>query len=128
MLLQTDPQLYSRDCQHCRVYQYSEEGDNKGQVTYRHGEPMKRPDGTGPPCTYPAGCRKGHFRNQRVLWERNAKVVQHNKECRAVGQFPVDDTVRANAAVIYDVEKMLAKIQTDTTNELLQALAMRGSM
>ena len=87
---------------------------------------MRRPEGTGPPCDYPVGCVKGHYRNRRVLWPRNSKVVEHNKECRAVGTFPDDELVRHNAAVIFDVEKMLEKIQTDTTNEMLKALALRG--
>jgi len=126
MLLQTDPQLYQRDCEHCRLYMYAEKGEEKGKVTYFHGEPMRRPDGTGPPCTYKGGCRKGHYNDQRVLWPMNVKVVQHNKECQAVGSFPDDDMVRHNATVIYDVEKMLHKIETDTTNEMLKALALRG--
>jgi len=128
-LLRSDQKLYERDCKACWKYQFHEDGDQKGLPRLWRGEPLRRPEGYPPPClTKGLSCKKGTIDNQNVLTPTNAKVVMHYRECRAVGDFPDDPTVRANAAIISEVERMLDRVESSQVTEVMQAIAFRGGV
>lgn len=106
---------------------YHEEGEHKGQPQIWRGKPLKRPDGSLPPCLTPGmKCRKGTIDRQNVLTAANAQVVTHYRECRAVGDFPDDPIVRHNAGIISEVERMLDRVENAKVSEVIQAIAIRG--
>lgn len=91
------PEVAYRDCQHCLKYLYDEQ---TGKQREFHEEPVER--------ILPAPCRsgkcpKGTPENPKTLSPKNKKVYQHWKECKAVGQFPDDEIVRKNAAIIQEL-------------------------
>ena len=64
------------------------------------------------PCCnpkHPKGCPKGTADKPKVLSVKNRKAYQHWKECKAVGQFPEDDIVRQNAAMIQEIVENVAE-------------------
>ncbi|QDU53542.1 hypothetical protein Pan110_59340 [Gimesia panareensis] len=109
-LLLLHPDLYFRDCQHCLKYIYDEE---TGELQKFHGEPCKRV--VPAPCCnpkhpkFPGSCPKRTAEKPKVLSSKNAKTYQHWKECKAVGQFPDDDIVRQNAAIIQEIVDSVAE-------------------
>ncbi len=65
--------------------------------------PDERTEVNPAPCRTDAGCPKGTPENSKSLSPRNHLVYQHWKECKAVGQFPDDEIVRKNAAIIQEL-------------------------
>ena len=45
-----------------------------------------------------------------------------------MGDFPDDPTVRANAAIISEVERMLDRVESSQVTEVMQAIAFRGGV
>lgn len=106
-LILLHPNLYFRDCQHCLKYIYDED---TGELQKFHGEPAERV--LPAPCCnpkHPKGCPKGTADKPKVLSSRNMKAYRHWKECKAVGQFPDDDIVRKNAALIQEIVDSVAE-------------------
>lgn len=111
LLLQRHPEVANRPCEACIFFMY----DHKtGRLERdREGKPIPRPPHSKAPCEYAKNadvetrkkaCAKVSPDFGIELSERNKQAVQHYKECRAVGQFPEDDIVRRNAAIIRDLE------------------------
>lgn len=100
-LLKHHPAVAWRDCGDCQKHVYDEQTGKRRE--YR-GLPVLRPKGVLTPCRYSTGCPKGTPENQKSLSEKNWKAYRHYQECKAVGQFPDDPIVRANAAIIRQVE------------------------
>lgn len=118
MLLMKFPQVANRDCNHCQEYQYDEETGKPRQVNGTE-ELMKRPVGGFPPCRTRRGCPKGTPENQLEITPQNFQAYQHYRECKAVGRFPDDGTVRANAVIIQDV---LNEVQQAENESILKVL------
>ena len=93
------PELASRDCNQCTIFQY----DEKGERVKRRGRDLRRPPGIGPPCRY-GKCDKGTAERQRTLTAYNRVAYQHYLECKATADFPDDPIVKRNAALIRSVE------------------------
>lgn len=73
-----------------------------------NGEPVKRIKGQPTPCRtcpkIPAGEPKcPAFAVE--LTTRTIEAILHYRECKAVGQFPNDQIVRQNAAVIAQIDE-----------------------
>ncbi len=102
------PNVAYRDCSHCLLYLYDEES---GQVELKRDRsgPRERDKSCQPPCQTSLGCKKGTPEQSKSLSEKNWLAYQHYQECRAVGQFPDDATVRRNAGLIRMVEDQCDK-------------------
>jgi len=86
------------------------------------GEPVKRPKGTFPPCGYgPGKCPKGSPKAGRELTEKNWLAWMHYQECNATGQFPGDEIVRRNAAVIRGVLDEIERDEQKLMRMMLEA-------
>jgi len=82
----------------------------------KQGKPIPRPKGAFPPCRfgmYDKECAKvsPDRAHEFELSPKNELCYQHYKECKAVGQFPDDPTVRRNAALIESVENDCRRLQ-----------------
>ncbi|MCH9725557.1 MAG: hypothetical protein K0U86_11750 [Planctomycetes bacterium] len=106
-LLLFHPKVAFRDCEHCLDFVYNEE-TGQTRVTSR-GECCKRLPTVPAPCRTSKGCPKGTPENQNVLSEKNMRAYQHWKECKAIGQFPDDPTVRRNAVIIQELTDIAAE-------------------
>ncbi|QDU06832.1 hypothetical protein [Gimesia aquarii] len=114
------PTVAYRNCEHCLKYIYDEK---TGKPRERHGEYFERLPTVPAPCRR-GGCPKGTPENPKVLSPKNMQAYQHWKECKAVGQFPDDEIVKRNAAMIqeiHDQSKELKQIQ-------MLGLMMTGKM
>jgi hypothetical protein len=109
----SDPKLYYRPCEKCIDFEYDKSGDpvigrdGKHQVRLKHmGKSFLAP------CQDPErGCPKGTPESQNVLSEPNELCVEFINQCSAVGQWPDDDVVRRNAAVIREVKDLVKRSQ-----------------
>lgn len=100
-LILLHPEVAYRSCEHCLKYIYD---DESGELQKFRGEPVERV--VPAPCRnskHPKGCPKGTPENPKTLSLKNQKAYVHWKECKATGNFPDDDTVRQNAAIIQDL-------------------------
>lgn len=70
---------------------------------------MRRLKNMGPPCTRPQGCPKGHIDDQKSLSARNRMAYDFYLQCKAVGEFPDDESVRQTAKVVYQMEQIEAR-------------------
>ena len=92
------PQVARRNCSDCLVHVYNED---TGRRESHGGRPVRRPDGTVPPCRIPGlGCPRGTPERPLELSPHNRQAFRHYQECIAVGHFPDDAIVRRNALVI----------------------------
>lgn len=89
---------------------------------------MRRPLKTVPPCSFCPKQPPTVSERDRTpltaedLSEKNWQAYQHYQECKAVGEFPDDDIVRRNAAIIARAEKAV-----DQMTQLNTALlSLRG--
>lgn len=98
------PAIAFRDCGHCQLYHYDEETGQPYEG--RDGQPARRHKGCPPPCRNHIGCPKGTPENSKALSPKNQQAYEHYRECKAVGQFPDDATVRRNAAIIAMFERL----------------------
>lgn len=99
-MLLNHPEVATRSCQDCRAFVYNEETGER--ETYHDGRPVKRAG--KPPCEAPEGyCPKGHWENPIELTADNLKAYRHFRRCEAVGRFPEDESVEANATIIRSV-------------------------
>ena len=97
------PLVASRSCGECKQWLYDEDGTR----TERAGVPAPRPRGQPTPCYKCPKVPKGKPpipESAVELTDRNWKVWQHYRECKATGRFPDDAIVRQHAAVIREVE------------------------
>lgn len=99
MLSKLNPKLAQRSCELCQKLWYNEKTGEPHLVNSTM-QPMPREGPT--PCQTEDGCLKGTPDKQRTLIRQNRLAVQHYKECVAVGSFPDDAIVRANAVIIRD--------------------------
>lgn len=128
LLRQRHPEVADRPCEICQVYMFDHKTGRMERD--REGKPIPRPPHSKAPCEYSKDlsrelrlrvCAKVSPDAGLELSERNKQAVQHYKECRAVGQFPDDDIVRRNAAIIRDLEDRHAAEQLQKT--ILEAMA-----
>ncbi|QDT94359.1 hypothetical protein [Gimesia algae] len=101
------PEVAFRSCEHCLKYIYSED---TGELQTFRGEPVERV--LPAPChnpKHPKGCPKGTPENPKTLSLKNQKAYQHWRECKATGNFPDDDIVRHNAAILQDMADSAAE-------------------
>jgi len=92
------PELARRDCGDCLEHVYDE---STGRPALHLGRPVRRPEGTAPPCRLPqVGCPKGTPEEPRTLTVQNQCAWLFDLECRAVGRYPDDAIVARNAAII----------------------------
>ncbi|MFO0937832.1 MAG: hypothetical protein U0798_15110 [Gemmataceae bacterium] len=119
---------WDRSCADCRKFIYEENGQRK--LHKRTGLPVLNPSGLTP-C---ASCEKvpahvfdeqgieipktnknaNRLREQAVeLTARIARAWWHYRTCRAVGRFPDDHVVRANAVLFREVEDQAAEDQRE---------------
>lgn len=120
------PKVAFRDCNECLKWQYDEE---TGEIKQRHGQPMRRI--SKPWCMIPnLGCPKGHIDNPKGLSPKNIRAWGHYLECRAVGKFPEDATVRRNAGIIRSVEDAVERSKRDELllymRSVMRGIAVRG--
>lgn len=101
-MLLTAPQVAGRDCDHCKKYQYEENGPQAGTVKTLDGKPLLRRG--PPPCGQPQGCPKGTPEQPKTLNPRNWTAYNAYLQWKAVGRFPDDPIVLRNAAIIRHVE------------------------
>lgn len=64
-------------------------------------------------------CPKGSPTSDIALWSHNAAAYEHYKRCKAVGRFPEDSVVEANAAIIAEVESQWDRMKQDRLENLL---------
>jgi hypothetical protein len=126
-LLLTHPRIADVDCGHCLEVIYDFDPQSKGYAQpvksrKKDGSYYRRHAGAPPPCRTERGCPKGTPERSRALTPQNQAAYEHYLECRAVGQFPDDPIVRANAAVIAAAEKMVADLKQDKFQTLLVTL------
>ena len=115
----TAPKVASRDCGHCRAWQYD---DKTGEVDHWLGKPMPRRGKVL--CEY-AKCPKGHWSAQRSLLPLNVKAVHYWRRCQAVGRFPDDDTVADHAAILSHLERMIENGKKEQFYDTLSAIVSR---
>lgn len=97
------PDLYYRDCNTCRFHMYDEDGEHKGKPTIRHGEHLRRPRGTHPPCERDSGCPKGHWSKPVTLNARQQRAYKHYRECKLTGRWTEDALVLERAIALDDL-------------------------
>lgn len=100
-LLVTHPKVALRSCEHCQAFVYDEA---TGKPAAWRGAPLPRGK-TPPPCRTSAGCAKGTPEDDRGLSVDNQRALAFHRRCDAVGQWPDDPIVRANAAEIAAAER-----------------------
>lgn len=96
------------------------------------GLPMKRPrDASGNvqcPChrcpKIPVECANKAPTSADAIEpsEQSWKVIWHYRECKATGDFPKDDIVRRNAAIIYNVDRQIDDSRQEQLIEFLRLL------
>jgi len=97
ILLKTHPKIANRDCVSCEKYWYIEKtgeilrSNSTGELELRDDKAM---------CRTQTGCPKGTPENSRALNRSNRWALRHYMECKAIGKFPDDPIVSANAVVI----------------------------
>lgn len=96
------PELSQRSCDFCLKFCFDE--DTGLVMLGRDKQPLPRHFGCPPACKTQKGCPKGTPEKPLTLLPENQRAYEHYQECRAVGQFPDDPTVRRNAAIIRRVE------------------------
>ncbi len=84
---------------------------------------LERNASTPPECQTREGCPKGTPDKQRSLTAQNAEAYEHYKRCRAVGRFPEDPIVEANAATIREIED---DNERRLQSELIRSLLLAG--
>lgn len=96
-----NPKLANRSCDRCQTFWYDEK-TGKPLIQNSTLLPMLRANGgSAPPCRIPGlGCLKGTPEKQNVLNPANKWAFQHYLRCKAIGQFPADEIVATNAAII----------------------------
>jgi len=99
MLQVLHPKVAAIDCRKCAKFAV----DLKTGEFFRQGELMIPRGPEGPPCRQDKKiCPKGEP-GKSDLTKQNQKVLEHYRECRAVGEFPDDDLVRLNARILDQV-------------------------
>jgi hypothetical protein len=118
----------SRSCGDCQTFLYMDSPERFAPEPHtRGGKPMRRPAGSRTPCSYcpkqPGDVpdRKRSPETAVELTPRNWLAYRHYRECKAVGEFPADDLVRRDAAIIAGAEQVAAAAQQ-------QELAVLGVM
>lgn len=104
-LLILAPHVATRDCGDCLRHVYDEK---TGKRVMRRDKPVPRIPQAPAPCRTPAGCPKGAPVGEpgcKELSPKNWLAYRHYQECRAVGDFPRDATVRRNASLIRMAEE-----------------------
>lgn len=83
----------------------------------RYGTKVPRPRGVGTPCSYCPKQPDDIPERERTpstaieLSEQNTLAYIHYLECRAVSDFPKDDIVRRNAAIIREAQLAAERIE-----------------
>ena len=120
-LLVAHPQVAFRDCGHCLKFDYDEE---TGKPQQWRGQDMPRTPGKkfAAPCRSGKGCAKGTPEEPKTLSDRNWRAYLFHQQCKAVGRWPDDPIVLANAATIAPIVEAQEKIENQ---RLLLQLARR---
>lgn len=95
------PHLADLPCAECQKWVY----DLKTGKPQLYGGRKLAQHPSGPPCVQDPGCCPKGGIGKSDLTYQNERVVRHFEMCRAVGQFPDDDTVKRHASIlgpIYD--------------------------
>lgn len=100
--------------------------ERTGQAIMRGGNLVARPAGLAPCRLRKDGCHKGTPESPKTLTDQNAKAYQHYQECRAVGAWPDDATVRTNAAIIRAAEDLAKDIRDHDRLGPIAGLLTRG--
>ena len=100
MLVLDHPEVGTRRCTDCKKWLYDE--DTGVRKKDRNGKPIIRPDYAPVRCETKKGCPRGKPENE--MRQYNWRAYMHYLECKAVGEWPADPIVRANASVIRTIE------------------------
>ncbi len=120
--------MAGRSCEDCRTFVYDlETGQRKKD---RKGAWLRRPPAPPgvltTPChqcpKVPTDAPEKHWRHAQDLNPRSLRILQHYRECKAVGQFPDDPLVRRHAALIRELEDQCGPGRLLERVELLLAL------
>jgi hypothetical protein len=94
-------------------------------------KPQPRPKGMATPCytcpKIPPGATPVRA-NALCLDKKNADAFRHFRECKAVGQFPDDLTVRRNARIIQDTLDAVEREDRMTIIVKLGALGVKHAI
>lgn len=106
----------------CKLYMYDEKTGERHELA--DGTFYRRPEGTHPPCHYDKkACPKGTYEDRKAeLSDRNRKTYLHYLRCKATNQFPNDDLVRHNAALIMHTEETLSVFKMQSMMGLMGSL------
>lgn len=121
-----NPKVATRSCEDCQRWRYNEETGRIIRDFY--GNPVARYKGEKLPCNFveadgSTACPKGTPDADVALWPHNLAAYEHYKRCKAVGRFPADSIIEANAAIIADVESQWER----ASRERLEILLARQS-
>lgn len=121
-LLRRHPEVATRSCAHCQKWRYDEATGRVAEDAF--GQKIPRYNGERLPCHFtPSTCPKGTPDAGIELSDINWQVYLHNRECAAVGDFPNDEVVRRNAAIIFEVEQ---QIRDQMQWQFLKTLVLAG--
>jgi len=121
-LVLAHPKVATRDCHDCQRWRYDESTGARAldfrekSIARFPGEslPCELTDERGESC-----CPKVSPTAGVALWPHNVAAYQHYKRCKAVGRFPDDSIVEANAAAIANVESQWDRMKQDRLESLL---------
>ena len=102
------PEVGSRSCESCKEWLYDEE-TGAVKKNARTGMDTKRPPHIPVMCETSKGCPRGTPDDEMRPY--NWQCWRHYQMCRATGNWPDDEVVRENAAIISDVEGIVERHQ-----------------
>ena len=107
LLVLQHPEVAYRSCEDCQKFIYDHETGEKRE-NKETGEGVPRIEGTALPCEG-KGCPMGTPDKRRALTPNNLLAWVHYQECKAVGDFPKDATVKRNAGLIAAAERLATR-------------------
>lgn len=123
------PQVAGVDCDRCLefVYDLDPKSPRYGQQQLFNKQPVRYHEGACAPCLRdPEACPKGKPHG-RELSKKNEQAWGHYQRCKAVGSFPEDATVEANAGLIESVLQAIHNGREEGRQMLMSRLIERLS-
>jgi len=115
------PHLAALSCNECQKWVH----DLKTGKPQLYGGRKIKQHPKGPPCVQDPGCCPKVGPGKSDLTYQNERVLRHFEMCRAVGQFPDDDTVRRHAAILEPIfQDQEQKRETDELSVKLARLLL----
>ncbi len=90
-----------RACEDCKRWLYDEDTGQRKEDA-RTGKPRERPEHAPVRCETKKGCPRGKPEDEMKGY--NWLCYLHYLQCKATGQWPDDETVKANAGLIRAIE------------------------